>query len=174
MSRTAYLGPPGTFSQRAAEALAAGDELIPLLTPAEVIAAVANGDTDAGVVPFENSVEGEIAASLDALAGVAPAVLIVAEHIIEVTFNLFRLPGDDTPLRTVLSHPAALTQCSRFLRHTGVTTEVSPSTAAACNDVAEAAIPARAPWRRPAQGSPTGSFRYRTSSRTTWGHAPVS
>jgi len=156
MSRTAYLGPPGTFSQRAAEALAAGDELIPLLTPAEVIAAVANGDTDAGVVPFENSVEGEIAASLDALAGVAPAVLIVAEHIIEVTFNLFRLPGDDTPLRTVLSHPAALTQCSRFLRHTGVTTEVSPSTAAACNDVAEAAIPGTGALAAPGAGEPYG------------------
>ena len=63
--------------------------------------------------------------------------LIVAEQITPITFNLFRLPGDDSPLRTVVSHPAALTQCARFLKHAGVEAEVSPSTAAACAEVAE-------------------------------------
>ncbi|HMM49726.1 MAG TPA: prephenate dehydratase [Miltoncostaeaceae bacterium] len=140
MSRTAYLGPPGTFTQRAAEALGPGDELVPMVTPAAVIAAVAAGELDAGVVPFENSIEGEIAASLDALAEVAPEILIVGEQIIRVSFTLYRLPDDRSPLMGVVSHPAALTQCARYLRQVGVSTEASSSTAAACAQIAEGAL----------------------------------
>lgn len=156
MSSVAYLGPQGTFTHRAAQALAPGMDLVPLVTPAAVIEAVAAGQADAGVVPFENTIEGEIAPSLDALAGVAPDVLIVAEQIIEVTFNLFRIPGDDAPLTTVVSHPAALTQCARFLRHAGVATEAAPSTAAACAAVAEVGTPGRAAIAAPGAGELVG------------------
>jgi len=169
MSRTAYLGPPGTFTQRAAEALSPGDELVPLVTPAAVIAAVAAGEADAGVVPFENSIEGEIAASLDALADVAPEILIVAEQITRVTFTLYRLPGDETPLGTVVSHPAALTQCARFLRQAGVATEASPSTAAACASVAEKAVPGTAALAAPGAGEIYGLVPAATELEDTRG-----
>ncbi len=156
MSRVAYLGPEGTFTHQAALALAPGMDLLPLVTPVDVIEAVANDKASAGVVPFENTIEGEIASSLDALAGVAPDVLAVAEQIIEVTFNLYRLPGDTEPLTTVRSHPAALTQCSRFLRHAGVHTEASPSTAAACASVAQAGVRGHGAIAAPGAGELVG------------------
>ncbi|MEQ8833505.1 MAG: prephenate dehydratase [Miltoncostaeaceae bacterium] len=156
MPRTAYLGPPGTFTQRAAQALAPTDELVPLTSPAAVIAAVAGGDLDAGVVPFENSIEGEIAASLDALAEAAPELLIVGEQITVVTFSLYRLPGDETPVTTVMSHPAALTQCARFISHVGAATEASHSTAAACASVADRAEPGAAAIAAPGAGEEYG------------------
>lgn len=156
MSRAAYLGPEGTFTHQAALALAPGMELVPMVTPAAAIEAVAAGEAEAGIVPFENTIEGEIAPSLDALAGVAPEVLIVAEQIIEVTFNLYRLPGDAEPLTTVLSHPAGLTQCARFLRHSGVRTEAAPSTAAACAAVADAGTPGHAALAAPGAGERVG------------------
>jgi prephenate dehydratase len=156
MASSGYLGPPGTFTQRAAQTLSAGDELVPFLTPAAVIEAVAAGEVDAGVVPFENSVEGEIAASLDALAEVAPDILIVAEQISEVSFTLFRLPGDGSPLREIVSHPAALTQCARFIAHTGAETRASASTAAACAEVAEQAQPGAGALAAPGAGETYG------------------
>lgn len=156
MARTGYLGPPGTFTQGAAEALCPGSELVPYLAPGAVLAAVAAGEVDDGVVPFENSIEGEIVASLDALAGLAPDLLITGEQITRVTFDLFRLPGDDSPLATVISHPAGLTQCARFLRVAGVDTEPSPSTAAACAEVAERGTPGVAALAAPGAGQVYG------------------
>lgn len=136
MSQTAYLGPPGTFCHRAAQRLAPGADLQPMDTPVAVVEAVASGMMESGVVPFENSIEGEINATLDVLADVAPSALIVAESIMEVSFTLFRAAGDDTPLQAVISHPAALTQCRRFLRQAGVHTQTATSTAAACAQLA--------------------------------------
>lgn len=156
MARTGYLGPPGTFTQGAAESLSPASELVPYLTPGAVLDAVAAGEVDDGVVPFENSIEGEIVASLDALAELAPDLLIVGEQITRVSFDLFRLPGDDAPLRTVVSHPAGLTQCARFLRVAGVETRISSSTAAACAEVAERAEPGSAALAAPGAGEGYG------------------
>lgn len=156
MARSGYLGPPGTFTQRAAEALSAGDELVPFLTPAAVIEAVASGAVESGVVPFENSVEGEITASLDALAEATPDVLLVAEQINEISFTLYRLPGDDAPLREVVSHPAALSQCARFIAHAGVSTRSSASTAAACAELAEHERPGLGALAAPGAGETYG------------------
>jgi prephenate dehydratase len=169
MARTGYLGPPGTFTQAAAQALAPGDPLVPFLAPAAVIDALAAGEIDAGVVPFENSIEGEIVASLDALAEVAPEILIVAEQISRISFTLFRLDGDESPLQTVISHPAALTQCARFVRQVGARTEVSTSTAAACAEVAERAEPGTGALAAPGAGETYGLVPAATAVEDTPG-----
>ena len=69
LSRIAYLGPQGTFSEEAllSEPDLAECEVVPTQTIAEAIAAAANGEVDAAFVPLENAIEGSINATLDQL-----------------------------------------------------------------------------------------------------------
>lgn len=120
--RIAYLGPPGTFSEAALAALpeARAAAAVPLPTVTAVIAAVRSGEVDAAVVPLENSVEGPVAATLDALADPAAApVQVRREVLLEVSFALLARPGvslDD--VRTVATHPHGEAQCRGWLART--------------------------------------------------------
>lgn len=112
----AFLGPEGTFAHAAARRLiAAGDELRPYPTVTQAIDAVHAGAVAGAVVPLENSVEGAVPATLDALTTDDPLV-IVAETFLPVLFDLMARPG--TPMaavRTVATHPHAEAQVRRFL-----------------------------------------------------------
>ena len=70
MTRVAYLGPAGTFSDDALEAAAAGAAIEPLPGPTvyDAIRAVAEGRAELAFVPFETSVEGSVRATFDTLA----------------------------------------------------------------------------------------------------------
>jgi prephenate dehydratase len=117
--RVAYLGPAGTFSEDALRAAAAGAELEPLpaATIYDAVAAVADGGADRALVPFENSIEGSVRATLDALAFDAPSVAIVGEHDQQISSNLIaRGPLELERIEVVISHPQASAQCSRFIR----------------------------------------------------------
>lgn len=140
MADLAFLGPEGTFTHRAALDLARGDERLVALDHAdEVIAAIANGDAAGAVIAFENSLDGPVAANLDLLIGTDEDVVIVAERVIPVAFDLWRVPGDATPLQGVVSHPVGLAQCQRFVREHRVATRAASSNAVACREVAEEA-----------------------------------
>ena len=70
--QVAYLGPPGTYAEKAAHTLAKlADFNSPLFVPCNglhsVIKSIAYNNCDAAVVPIENSVEGGVTATLDAL-----------------------------------------------------------------------------------------------------------
>lgn len=118
--RIAYLGPAGTFTEDALrEALEPGVEFEPLRTPTihEAILAVENGEAERALVPFENSIEGSVRSTLDALAFDAERVTIVGEHDFAVRAMLIgREPRDLEQIAVVLSHPQPLAQCARFLR----------------------------------------------------------
>lgn len=139
--RAGYLGPPGTHSH---EAL--GTDGVPLPSIHDVVAAVAAGDLEAGIVPLENSTEGGVGAALDALVD-TPEVTIVAESVHPVAYALVAAgPLDAADIRTVVSHPQALAQCSHFLRTAlpGAVTVPAPSTADAVRAVAAGEV-ARVP-----------------------------
>jgi prephenate dehydratase len=143
--RVAYLGPAGTFAEEALRASAGEpvDEL-PYPTVHETVMAVQDGEVDRGVVPIENSLEGGVAATLDALATDADRVRIVAEVVHPVhhcAIAASELPFDD--VRRVFSHPQATAQCQRFLRERLARAErvAAPSTAEAVRLVAEADEP---------------------------------
>ena len=70
--RVGYLGPEGTFTEQAARLL--DGELVGFATVHDVVAAVDHGTVDRGVVPIENSLEGGVNATLDALALDFPGV----------------------------------------------------------------------------------------------------
>jgi prephenate dehydratase len=117
VSAVAYLGPPGTHTEEALLASAPGPvEREPRATLHETVMAVQLGQTDRAVVPIENSLEGGVAATLDALAGPADGVRIVAEVVHPIHHNLIARPGTElAAVEKVLSIPHATGQCARFL-----------------------------------------------------------
>ena len=106
----------------------------------DVLDAVAAGEVDCGVVPIENSIEGVVNFTQDALA-FDYDLLITREIVLDIEHCLVGVAGqrlDD--VKVVLSIPVATAQCHRFLRERLRTAEIRPasSTAEAARLVAEA------------------------------------
>jgi prephenate dehydratase len=143
--RIAYLGPAGTFTEDAlGEATAAPFEPLRTATIHDAIIAVQTGEAGRALVPFENSIEGSVRGTLDALAFEADAVTIVGEHDYAVRAHLIgREAAELGTIEAVLSHQQPLAQCARFLREqlAGVELRSVSSTAAAVRMVAESVRP---------------------------------
>ncbi|AXH97356.1 prephenate dehydratase [Ornithinimicrobium avium] len=150
MTRIAYLGPAGTFTEQATRRWAVergadlptgtGPDAQPEPSVPAAVEALRSGRADAAVVPFENSVEGSVPATLQALLQVGDDVRIVGEVLVEVQFSLLVRPGRaDEPVRTVASHPHAFAQTRDWLdaRLPGARQVPESSTAAAAQAVAE-------------------------------------
>ncbi len=79
--------------------------------------AVQAGEADLAVVPIENSLEGGVAATLDALAGEAEGVRIAGELVHPVSHCLVAAERMELgAVQRVVSHPQATAQCAAFLR----------------------------------------------------------
>jgi prephenate dehydratase len=143
--RVAFLGPAGTFTEEALRASAPGPvEEIPYPSIYETVMAVHDRETDMAVVPIENSLEGSVTTTLDALATDAADVQIAKEFVLPVRHNL--IARRELPLESierVVSHPQATPQCSRFLRERLAQAEraIAGSTAEAVRLVAESDQP---------------------------------
>jgi prephenate dehydratase len=144
--RLGYLGPPGTFSEAAVRAAdpREADERVPFTTIHETVVAVQDGTVDRALVPIENSLEGGVSATLDALAFDAPDVEIVGETVLAIRNCL--IARDHLALaaiETVVSHPQPLAQCARFLRDTlpHASVRATTSTADAVREVASSDRP---------------------------------
>jgi prephenate dehydratase len=144
--RVAFLGPAGTFTEEALRASAPGPvEEVPYPSISETVMAVHTGETDLAIVPIENSLEGAVTITLDALAGEAADVQIAAEVVLPVSHCLVaREQMDLAAITRVLSHPQASPQCARYLNERLPQAErvVTGSTADAVRTVAES----EAPW----------------------------
>jgi prephenate dehydratase len=113
MTTYAYLGPQGTFTEAALRQVVdlQHHEAQPMATVDAALAAVRAGEADAAMVPIENSVEGGVAATLDALANGSP-LRVVREALVPVTFVLAARPGTRlSDVRRVSSHPHGWAQC---------------------------------------------------------------
>jgi prephenate dehydratase len=144
--RVAYLGPAGTFSEDALRAASAGAEIEPLPQPTiyDAITAVEERRADRALVPFENSIEGSVRATLDALAFDAESVAIVGEHDHPISNSL--IAARELALGEIVavySHPQASAQCSRFIRAELPNADVrsATSTAEAVRTVADSPEP---------------------------------
>ncbi len=116
--QVAYLGPEGTYAEKAAYTLGKLEKIdnpkfIPCVGLHSVIEHVAKKLCDAAVVPIENSVEGGVTASLDAL-WTHPELFIRRALILPIRHCLLS-SGSINEISEVLSHPQALAQCSGWL-----------------------------------------------------------
>ncbi|MGI8580021.1 MAG: prephenate dehydratase [Solirubrobacteraceae bacterium] len=117
--RLGYFGPEGTFTAEALHAaMPAGEhELVPLPTIHDTVMAVHDGAVEKALVPIENSLEGSVNATLDALASSGESVRMVGETVHPIRHCLIArgaLALDD--VRRVVSHPQPLGQCAQFIR----------------------------------------------------------
>ena len=108
--QAAYLGPKGTFTHQAAAYFFPNAELVPKTHIEDVFISVASAECSAGAAPLENSTEGAVNATLDALI----------EHNVNIT-GLVNMPinhvlmGSGKPDK-ILGHPQALAQCRLFIK----------------------------------------------------------
>jgi prephenate dehydratase len=140
--RIAYLGPAGTFTE---EALLSGvertdTELVACPTIESVLGSVSDGVAEKGFVAIENSIEGTVNATLDALV-FGPQLLVQKEVATPIRMQLIGLSGADLGgVKKVLSFPHALAQCRGWLGSElpGAEVVAANSTADAVEQVAAA------------------------------------
>lgn len=149
----AFLGPVGTFTELALAQVkeAKGAKHLAVSTVTEAIDAVISGVALRAIVPVENSIEGGVSATLDALANTTD-IRIYGEYLVPVTFNLVAKPGTKlAQVKVVSTHPTAYAQCRGWLQDNIPSHSHLPatSTAAAASDlllkdpIADAAIAAK-------------------------------
>ncbi|ASO17787.1 prephenate dehydratase [Actinoalloteichus hoggarensis] len=178
MRRILYLGPEGTFTEQAARTLvsrvypdatvgaaqavlsvAAGPDADLVLAPAVTVRAamveVSAGRAEAVVAPVENSVEGSVPATLDALVDADP-VVAVAETVLPVRFSVLAAPGT-TPerVRTVATHPHAAAQVREWLAR-----ELPDAVVVSATSTAAAAVEVLAGRADAAVTAPLAAERY--------------
>ncbi|WP_313691953.1 prephenate dehydratase [Halorarum halobium] len=102
------LGPTGTYSHRAARSVAEDVTFRESVTA--IVEAVADGEAERGVVPVENSIEGSVSESLDALS--RGEVAVVREVVTPIRHGLL---AQSDEFSVVASHSQALAQCRDFL-----------------------------------------------------------
>jgi len=145
VTRYAYLGPTGTFTEEALHTIAqASDELHPYANVTAALNAVRNSQADRALVPIENSVEGVVARTLDELA-IGEPLVIYKEITLPVSFSLLVVKGkESSPIHKIATHPHAEAQCRNFIADNYPDSEIVPasSTAAAAADLANSGFDA--------------------------------
>ncbi|XAS67591.1 prephenate dehydratase [Micrococcaceae bacterium Sec5.7] len=108
-----YLGPEGTFTEAALMQVPGAAEAtrIPSSNVNAALDKVRNGSADAAMVPIENSVEGGVTATLDAIA-TGQELRIIREALVPISFVLVARPGVAiSDIRRVSTHGHAWAQC---------------------------------------------------------------
>ncbi len=110
-----YLGPRGTFTEQAAKIMLPNEKLIPYHTFAEALKDVDDGKISAGVVPIENSIEGIVNSTVDALIF---DVDLNIQKLLVLPINqcfIAKKGADLKSIKKIYSHPHAIPQCKKYL-----------------------------------------------------------
>ncbi|HEY0247610.1 MAG TPA: prephenate dehydratase [Gryllotalpicola sp.] len=112
-----YLGPAGTFTELALKQVeaAVGKPWRSVNNVGEALDDVVNGRSTAAMIAIENSLDGGVSATQDALATM-PGLRILGEYLVPVGFVLVARPGTRLEdVQTVAAHPVAYAQCRGWL-----------------------------------------------------------
>lgn len=112
-----YLGPAGTFTEAALAQVpeARGQIWRAVHNVGEALDDVVSGRSDGAMIAIENSVDGGVTTTLDALATI-PGLRIVGEYLVPVNFVLVGPPGATlADVGTIAAHPVAYAQCHTWL-----------------------------------------------------------
>lgn len=113
--QAAYLGPEGTFSYFAGvEFLGHSVDFVPKPGFPEVFESVTQGETELGIIPLENSLNGTVGQSLDLF--LRHEVFIQSEIFCKISHSLMGTADRLADVRRVYSHPQPLAQCGKWLR----------------------------------------------------------
>lgn len=114
--RIAFLGPRGTFTEQAARQVASAKDILePKVSVPVALQSVRDQQADFAVVPIENSIEGGVNATIDALSEGVP-LTIVSEMIVQISFVLAVRSGTKiADIQRVGTHPHAWAQCHHWM-----------------------------------------------------------
>lgn len=125
MAKVLFLGPVGTYSHQAALQQFPNEELIPVTSiPACFEKLISDIDMDYGVVPLENSTNGQVVFTYDLFrdfmqADLSPSVEVVGEQYVDIAHCLISpVPLSEEQLRKVdviYSHPQVWGQVKDYL-----------------------------------------------------------
>lgn len=129
-------GTTGSYSHLAAASGFPESSCLPALTFEQCMIKLADGDCDIALLPLENTTAGTVNDVYDLLTKyefyISRTITVPIHH------KLVVLPGTDIyNLRTVLSHPQALAQCSKYIRDRGLDQIAVDNTAFAVNRLKE-------------------------------------
>ncbi len=132
ISTVCHQGIVGSYSYEVAEKYFGCKEIVSVETFKDVFESVINGNCDIGILPFENLCQGSVNEVYD----------LINRYDINVTHNM-DLPishclagmGTAEEVKTVISHPQALGQCSSYIEESGFEKIQAINTAVAAQEV---------------------------------------
>lgn len=131
-------GEEGSFSAEAAQKLLGNEvTIVSFRHFEEVFKATSTREVDASLIPIENSLSGSIHRNYDLLR--RHRLKIGREVYLKIEHNLIVPPGVQfEEVKTVISHPVALSQCERFFEsHPSLRVETSYDTSGSVKEVME-------------------------------------
>jgi len=138
MIKVAFQGERGAFSEDAIAKFFESKDVIalPQRSFADVVAAVADGRADYGVLPVENSIAGRVVDSERAIE--SSSLKSVGEVTVPIEHCLLAVRGGSLEdVSHAMSHPVALAQCTKFFSaNSGVQPVMAYDTAGAAREVA--------------------------------------
>ena len=135
-AKIAYSGVAGAFAHIAAGKVFPSANLIAYTGFEDAYKSVADGECDAAILPIENSYAGEVAQVTDLMF--SGSLFVNGIYDLEITHHLLGVEGASIEdIKTVISHPQALSQCTGYIKEKEFETKEATNTAMAAQAVAE-------------------------------------
>lgn len=117
----AYLGPGGSYTEMAKDKFSEKYDLticqVPMTTIKQVLAYVDETPNSLGIVPIENSIEGEVRETVDNLVRTKDNIKILSEFVMPIKHCLLSKTTELYSISGIISHPQALAQCQNFIHN---------------------------------------------------------
>ena len=134
--KIAYCGTVGAFAHIAAGKIFSYGNRVQYGSFSDAYNSVVNGECDCAVLPLENSYAGEVGQVIDMLF--SGSLYISGVYDLPVEHDLVAVPGaKKSDIKTVVSHPQALSQCAEYIKQNKFTTVQYENTAMAAEYIAK-------------------------------------